>query len=246
MNNKPTMYGTLSCRFYDAVKTFAPQREVDFFSSFIEQNPGRALEAMCGSGRLLIPLMQRGYTVDGVDNSSIMLERCLRRASRLNCKPELYKQSLNDLKIPHHYSTVTIAVGSFQLITEYSVALECLRKIHAHMNLNGTLLIDIFIPDYTGDVRNTRTAQLDEKQSIRLTTRYVFYPAEQRADAFSVYELFDDGEVVQVEDELLEIVWRTDEQWIMLLQEAGFEVVKFYDETFRASGPSRVLHAIKK
>lgn len=246
MNNKPQAYGTLSSQFYDAVKAFAPQREVDFFAQFIEQNPGRVLEAMCGSGRLLIPLMQHGYTVDGVDNSVIMLERCIRRAARLNLVPELYEQSLQELQLPHTYSTVTIAVGSFQLITDHSVALKCLHQLNKHMNSKGNLLIDIFIPDFNGDVHNIRTAQLDEKKSIRLTTRYIFYPEEQRADAFSIYELIENGVVLQQEEELLEIVWRTDEQWTALLDEAGFEVIKLYDETFRASGPSRIIHAIKR
>ncbi len=238
-----TSYGKLSCLFYDTMKTFAPQREVDFFASFIEQNPGRVLEAMCGSGRLLIPLMQRGYTIDGVDNSTIMLERCMQRAEKSNIVPELYNQSLEDLKLPQRYSVVTIAVGSFQLITEYQSAVTSLKNLHKHMDKNGSLLIDIFIPDYTGDVRNIRVASINNNESIRLTTRYVFYPEEQRADAFSLYELIINGQVQEQEDEMLQIVWRTDDQWISLLSEAGFEVIKFYDEVFRASGPSRIIHA---
>lgn len=245
MNDQLTAYGKLCSLFYDATKAFAPQREVDFYASFIEQNPGRVLEAMCGSGRLLIPLMQRGYVVDGVDNSAIMLERCRERAEALQVNPELYEQSLEALQLPHVYSVVTIAVASFQLIIKEEDALKALQKLHDHMQTGGQLLIDIFIPDINADPYNVRIAKLDERSSIRLTTRYVFYPEEQRADAFSLYELVVDGLVQEQENELLQIVWRTDQQWTDLLREAGFEVINFYDETFRASGSSRILQAIK-
>lgn len=243
MSDPSFAYGKLSSLFYDASKTFAPQREVDFYASFIHKKPGRVLEAMCGSGRLLIPLMQRGYVVDGVDNSSIMLDRCRVRASLLNLKPQLYEQSLEQLKLPHHYTTVTIAVGSFQLIVDDHEALVALKNIHTHMVKDGNLLIDIFTPDVTGNPYNVRSVEIGDGSTIRLTTRYKFDIANQRADAISRYELFINNKVEETEDEFLPIVWRTDEQWNTLLDQSGFKVISFYDETFRASGPSRVIHA---
>ena len=80
------------------------------------------LEAMSGSGRLLIPLLQRGYNVEGVDNSPIMLERCRERCAALSLNPRLYEQSLENLSLIQRYGVVTIAVGSFQLIVDPAAA----------------------------------------------------------------------------------------------------------------------------
>lgn len=245
MNNKA--YGTLCSLFYDATKAYAPEKEVNFFASFIEQNPGRVLEAMSGSGRLQIPLMQRGYVVDGVDNSAVMLERCRQRCAQLGLQqPELYEQSLEELSLPHSYATVTIAVGSFQLITNYTSALTALKNLHKHMLPGGSLLLDIFVPDTSIDKRSVRTARLDDHRVVRLTTRHMFDEEKKLADAYCVYELLVDGVVQHEEQEFMQVVWRTDEEWRELLAQAGFEVIKIYDETFRASGPSRVIHAVKK
>ena len=236
-------YGKLCSMFYDATKMYAPEKEVAFFASFIEQNPGRVLEAMSGSGRLQIPLLQRGFIVDGVDNSAQMLERCRQRCSGLGLTPELYEQSLENLSLPHLYATVTIAVSSFQLLTERAVALKALKNLHAHMVPGAHLLLDIFVPDTSIDKRSVRIARLDDHAVVRLTTRHIFDEENKLADAFCLYELVVDGVVHEQEEEFMQIVWRSDDEWRELLAEAGFEIVKIYDETFRASGPSRVIHA---
>lgn len=237
------MYGKLCSLFYDATKTYAPQREVDFYASFIEQNKGRVLEAMSGSGRLQIPLMQCGYSVDGVDNSAIMLGRCRQRCAALNLSPELYEQSLENLVLPHKYVTVTIAVGSFQLIVDRQKALQALKNIHAHMRTDGNLLVDIFVPDMTGELRSVRIARLDEHTQIRLTTRHIFYEQEKRADVFCSYDLIVNGHSEQQENELIHLTWYADEEFTQLLNQAGFAVVKIHEETLRSTGPSRIVQA---
>lgn len=239
----PTAYGTLCSLFYDATKAYAPQKEVDFYARFIELNPGRVLEAMSGSGRLQLPLMQRGYTVDGVDNSPIMLDRCRTRSKELGLSPELYEQSLEELALPHRYATVTIAVGSFQLICDRAAATQALKNLHAHMLPDGNLLIDVFVPDVTIDPRSVRIARLDEQRTIRLTTRHVFDQQAKLAQAFCNYELLVNGLVERYEHELLEVTWYSYEELHELFTSAGFTIIKIYDETFRASGPSRVVHA---
>lgn len=242
-NNNIQAYGQLCSLFYDAMEKYASVREVEFFSSFIEQYPGRVLEAMSGSGRLQIPLTQRGYIVDGIDNSPAMLARCRQRCAALGLEPELYEQSLENMTLPHTYSTVIIAVGSFQLITDYELALKMLKNLHKHMQVGGHLLIDIFVPDITMAQSSVSVARLDDHKTIRLTRRHRFDVEKQLADTFCWYELLVDGVVVQQENELIEIIWRTDEQWRDLLQQAGFEVVRIYDEQFKKTELSRVIHA---
>lgn len=236
-------YGELSSLFYDATEHYACEQEVDFFASFIEQHPGRVLEAMSGSGRLQIPLMERGYIVDGVDISYPMLARCQQRCAKLGLKPELYEQSLENLALPHKYSTVTIAVGSLQLITDHELLIKALKNLNAHMLPGGNLLIDTFVPDITLDEFSVSTVRLDERRLIRLTKRHVFDLVKKLADSFCLYELIVDGIVQQQEDELIEVFWHSDNEWQELLLKAGFEVVQISDQILRKSESSRVIHA---
>lgn len=201
---------------------------------------------MSGSGRLQIPLMQRGYTVDGVDRSPSMLARCRERCATLGLSPELYEQSLEELSLPHTYATVIIALGSFQLIVAREAALKALKALRAHMAEESDLLIDIFVPDRTVDSWITTTVRINNELEIRLTTRYLFDEQRQVADGICHYELLVDGQVKVREDELIEVVWYTDDEVRGLLAEAGFEVVDFYERSFRAAGPSRIVHARPK
>jgi ubiquinone/menaquinone biosynthesis C-methylase UbiE len=241
--NNIQAYGELCSLFYDATEKYASQEEVDFFVSFIEQHPGRVLEAMSGSGRLQIPLMQRGYIIDGVDHSYPMLARCRQRCTELGLEPELYEQSLENLALPYKYSAIIIAVGSLQLITDSDLILKALKNLNAHILPGGNLLIDIFVPDITIDEFSVSIARLDEHRIIRLKRRHIFDVVKKLANTFCLYELIVDGIIQQQENALIELVWRSDNEWQELLLKAGFEVIQIYDETFNKSEPSRVIHA---
>lgn len=235
-------YGRLCSLFYDAVKQYAPAVEVDFYAQFMRPE-GRVLEAMSGSGRLQIPLLQRGFVVDGVDNSEIMLERCRQRCAQLGLQPELYQQSLEDLKLPAFYQTITIAVGSFQLISNHQVALKVLQNLRVQMVLGGDLLIDFFEPDLQADLRSVREAALGDGRAIRLTTRYIIDEEQRLADAYCLYELMVGGVVQEQEEELIQVTWYTETEWREMLQEAGFELVQIYVKDFRRAALSYVLQA---
>lgn len=236
-------YGQLSSLFYDATEKYASEQEVDFFAACIDQNPGRILEAMSGSGRLQIPLMQRGYEVEGVDISYPMIERCRQRCAPLGLDPKIYQQALENLALPYAYNTVIIAVGSLQLIVDPVITLKALKNLHAHMLIGGNLFIDIFVPDVGVDDFSTSIVRLDKHSVIRLTKRHKFNVVNQRVDTFCWYELIVGGIVLQQEDELMQVVWRTDDEWQELLFNAGFEIIRIYDEIFSKSESSRIIHA---
>lgn len=237
-------YGQLCSLYYDATEKYASKAEVDFFAAYIEQNPGRVLEAMSGSGRLQIPLLQRGYVVDGIDHAWAMLDRCKERCAILGLKePELYEQSLEKLALPHMYNTIIIAFGSLQLIADRTTVLAALKKLKTHMTSSGNLLIDIFVPDSGIEESLVATARLDEHTFIRLKRRHLFNVEQKIVRTFSLFELLVDGVVQKQENELIELVWRSDQEWHELLKEAGFKIVGIFDQNFKAFELSRIIHA---
>lgn len=241
--NTPQAYGKLCSIFYDATKTFAPPAEVDFYASYIEKHPGRVLEAMSGSGRLQIPLIKRGFTVDGVDNSTIMLDRCRKRCIDLSITADLYEQALEDLKLPERYATITIAVGSFQLIHQRNTALKALKQLRKHMTDNGQLLIDLFTPPEEDTEPSVRIARLDNQSIIRLTTRHLVNKQERLVDALCNYELIVNGAVMERESEILQVTWYTDAEISDLMHDAGLQITNVCDVTLRSSGPSHIIQA---
>jgi SAM-dependent methyltransferase len=239
---KINSYGELCAEFYDVTKKFAPPKEVDFYERFIKKD-GKTLEAMSGSGRLQIPLILKGHEVHGVDTSPEMIENCKKRARQLNIETTVFEQSLDSMLLPNTYDTVTIAVGSFQLLTDKNKAFDALKNIRAHMTKNGNLLIDFFIPATDNQSAFTREAIIDENTKIRLTTRYKFDLEKCLAYGFCDYEKLINNKVQKKEEEIIEVCWYKKGELEELLTKAGFEVVQIYTEKFRESGESDIIHA---
>ena len=68
------MYRKICAEFYDSDKQLASEDELALYKKYFSKNE-LLLEPMCGSGRLLIPLLQLGYNIEGFDSSSEMLNR---------------------------------------------------------------------------------------------------------------------------------------------------------------------------
>ena len=239
---KTSYYGKLCAIFYDEVKKFAPAAELNFYTYFMQLN-GRILEAMTGSGRLQIPLMQLGYQIDGVDCSMDMLNRCKERSANFGLVPNLYQQYLDQLDLPNFYQTIIIAVGSFQLITDKQVALNALIKIRQHMLPEGDLLFSLFDPYLNIEPWSKRVVRLDSSRILSLTTRRMIDLEKQIADAFCSYELVVNGQVDRQEQELISVTWYNDDQLLNLLDQAGFKLIKIYDYPIPNQDGSRIIHA---
>jgi SAM-dependent methyltransferase len=240
--DKINSYGKLCAEFYDFCKKFASPQEVNFYEQFMKIGD-KTLEAMSGSGRLQIPLILKGYEVHGVDSSKTMLENCRYRASQLNIKTVLFEQSLVSMLLPHTYDTVTIAVGSFQLITDKNEALATLKNLRTHMKKNGNLLIDFFVPETDNTAASGREIFIDERTKIRLTTRYKFDLENRLAYGFCEYEKLIDNVVHEKEKETIKVCWYQDGELENLVLKAGFRVVKVYKERLRGSTDSQIIYA---
>lgn len=105
-----TAYGTLCTKVYDLTKPLASGAELDFYKQRLKKSD-LILEPMCGSGRLLIPLLQEGFTVHGLDNSRDMLANCRKRISSLNLpQPTLFETSVENMQLESQYDAIIIPI----------------------------------------------------------------------------------------------------------------------------------------
>lgn len=243
-------YQKLCTEFYNSTKPKAPDAEVDFYKHLCRSVKGKILEAMCGSGRLLIPLLQQGLIVEGVDNSQAMLESCRERCAVENLQPILYKQSLEQLNLEQQYGAIIIAVGSFQLLSDRQQALHSLRLLHDHLMPGGFLLLDFFVPtDFLAlqeDCFSTeRHAHNSDGSIIHLTTDFTMHAREQYCTMYSRYQKIIRGLIIDCEDEELSLRWYYPEQMMQLLIEAGFNKMIMHESFFQPAELSTIMQAFK-
>ena len=107
-------YGTLGTLFHDADTPCASTAEVAWYVAHLPRNEGIVLEAMAGSGRLLMPLLDEGFQVHGVDSSEARIASCEKRLAASGHKTQLYRQDISTLNLPSRYAAAFVAGGSFQ------------------------------------------------------------------------------------------------------------------------------------
>ncbi|MBK6878038.1 MAG: class I SAM-dependent methyltransferase [Ignavibacteria bacterium] len=90
-------YKSLCTEFYDLDKPLAPDDALEYYLNQIQLSSQPVLEPMCGTGRFLIPLFEKGIDIDGIDASEHMLEKCRIKAGEKNLHPKLYLQKLEDM-----------------------------------------------------------------------------------------------------------------------------------------------------
>lgn len=250
-------YKSLCTEFYDIDKPIACNEELLFYESMLKKSPGPFLEAMCGSGRLMIPLIEKGFTIDGIDISPSMLESLERRLTEKKLKADLFLQPLEELHLPKKYGLIFIAVGSFQLIADMKAAKKALKAIHNHLLPGGTLLIDTFVPwDFIAESIQQDKLQYKPKEAsahrrvycpdgteIHLNMTIITNPFEQLSHNHCHYEKLRGPRTLAAEEEEIDIRWYYRYEMQYLIESAGFTLVNLHDKSFVHNPQSLIFQA---
>ena len=102
--------------------------ELEFFRPFVEAGQP-ALDAGCGTGRLLVPYLHAGLDVDATDISADMLALCPGACgTRGAAAAEPLAQAMHELDLPRRYRTIVVC-GAFGLGSRRADDCEGLRRL---------------------------------------------------------------------------------------------------------------------
>ncbi|MCB1686087.1 MAG: class I SAM-dependent methyltransferase [Pseudomonadales bacterium] len=121
--------------------------DIEFFRQAILRSGEPALDAGCGTGRLLLPFLRAGMDVEGADAAADMLHWCRVLAEREGLAVTLHEQPMHALELPRRYQTV-IVCGAFGLGGTREDDLEGLRRIRGHLLPGGRLFLDHHLPNF--------------------------------------------------------------------------------------------------
>lgn len=119
--------------------------ELEWYLKYASCSGGPVLELACGSGRLLIPIAQAGYRIDGVDNSEAMLNRLRAKLESLdeNTKKRirLFQQDMREFRTSRQYRMITIAYNSLQELETKEKITGCLQRVFDSLTKGGYFLL---------------------------------------------------------------------------------------------------------
>lgn len=226
-------YGPLCQQFYDADKGFAGDDEADWYAQRLPRDAGPVLEAMCGSGRLLLPLLRRGLHVHGADVSAAMLAACEARLASEGRSTPLFRQDIAVLNVPFRYGAALVACSSLQLVVDAGALRRGLERIRAHLVPPGLLMLDLDVPALGlhppgAPAVDVRSVALPDRTRIVLRTETTVDADARRIAMRNRYERRGAGAAVEREDESLELTWWDEDEIAGLLRAAGYDEVTLH------------------
>jgi SAM-dependent methyltransferase len=115
---------------------------VDFLAALAGNGP--ALELGIGTGRVALPLTQRGIAVHGIDLSEAMV-------ARLKAKPgaEQIAVTIGDFattRVQGRFSLAYLVFNTIQNLTTQDAQVACFQNVATHLGPGGCFVIEVGIP----------------------------------------------------------------------------------------------------
>lgn len=252
----------LLSEFYDFTPPYTERGDVEFYVEYSRSANGKILELGCGTGRILIPTVEAGCEIVGLDISKYMLARC---RSKLEGKPKdvqgrvkLVHANMVDFDLKETFALITAPFRSFQHLMSVRDQLACLWSVNRHLAIGGRLVLDIFQVDLkkiTDPGRGTESedfpgTQLPDGRSFRRTHRIIgVHQTEQYQDVEMIfYVTYPDGHVERL---LQKFPFRHFFKYEVehLLTGCGFEVVDLFgdfDKSALTDGSPQMIFVAEK
>ena len=141
------MYPETFARFYDLIyHQMRDHVDLDFFLDEIDRTRGRILEVGSGTGRLFTNALLHGADIFGIDISQSML-----KVLKSKIKPDDYyrvsNQNILDFRFDFKFDLIIAPFRVIMHVDKKEEQLRALNNVYNHLNNNGKLIFDTFIPD---------------------------------------------------------------------------------------------------
>ena len=106
---------------------------------------GRALELGIGTGRIALPLAERGVPVHGIDLSAAMVERL--RAKPGGAEIGVTIGDFATARADGSFSVAYLVFNTIMNLTTQAAQVACFRNVAAHLEPGGCFVIEVGSPD---------------------------------------------------------------------------------------------------
>lgn len=223
---------------YDQYNQDRHEKELLFYSSEIKGCIGLVLEVACGTGMILLKLLEQGIDIHGFDISEEMLNVLFVKAETAgitDIRNQISKQDMCDFNYSQKFDSIIIPGRSFLHLTSQENQIACLQNIYAHLNPGGRLLLNFFNPDL--QLLISKAQPSDEYESIGVFT----HPATKALIELSFKQINDLSKQVQnitwrfkmndsVHETRMDVRWIYKEEFQLLLRIAGFHKWTLYGD----------------
>ena len=221
-------YGRLSSEVYDIDKPIGHSfGDVEYYMNRLESCKGPILEPATGTGRILIPLLEKGLNVDGFDSSKDMLNICEDNCRKRDLNPKLFEAKMESFSQDTKYDAIIVPTGTFLLLHKRSDSIKALKNFYKHLSNGGRLIVDVSLQtDISIGTVSTKTWECSNGDIITLENKIVEVDyINQYTISHGRYEKWREGVLLQTELEYFPLRWYGVEEFKLILESIGFEKI---------------------
>lgn len=119
--------------------------DIGYYRALCKRRGGHTLELGCGTGRILLPLLQSGIDISGVDQSRGMLAQLLKDANARNLQPDIMLGTLTSFETPPCH-TLLAPYSVLTYLTDLQQLQIFFRRAAQSLDAAGLLVVDTFVP----------------------------------------------------------------------------------------------------
>ena len=141
---------SVAARYDESSPEMFSEEAVDPVVEFLAElaGGGRALELGIGTGRIALPLSQRGVRVSGIELSQAM-------AARLRSKPggadiDVTIGDFSATTVQGAFSLAYLVFNTIMNLTTQAAQVACFRNVAAHLEPGGCFVIEVGVPGLQG------------------------------------------------------------------------------------------------
>lgn len=157
---------------YDALLGNFPYGR-DFYVSLARQAGGPVLDLCCGTGRILLPCLQAGVDIEGVDSSPGMLAQLAAKAQAIGLAPRVQLGQMANFQLARRFALIFIPFNSFCHNLTTAEQIDTLTRCREHLLPGGQFAMDGFFPGLSYlSVRDGERVLEGETRDERTGVRY--------------------------------------------------------------------------
>lgn len=226
-NEKQNYYGSLCTEMYEILHETAPRDELEFYLSYAKEGD-KIFEPLCGSGRFLIPFMQKGLDISGMDMSDEMLQKLKQKAP----SAKAFKADINKYISDEKYDYIFISSGSVSLFTNLTECKKILGKLKEMLAPDGKLVfaVDTLANRCSNDNDYKISISVKTPEGFDLILKNKNYFDHKNCTQYSpgIYELYNGQKLLQSEKMDFQTHLYKLGEMEKMLDEIGFSSVKTY------------------
>lgn len=227
-------------------------KDVPFLLDWANRTPGTIIDLGCGTGRVTIPLAERGHQLIGVDLHEGMLSLAKEKTADTQLAIEWVQQDCTQLALDLEAPFIYMTGNSFQHFLTNESQNRLLQSVWTHLEPDGVFIFNTRFPvlDELAQVdTSTRTYTDKRDRKIMDTTIETYHALTQILHCSSTRQILDGPDAGTSERDSISLRYVFPLEMERLLTATGFTILESYsswDKTPLSASSSEMIYVCMK